>query len=165
MIKRNHVKSAWCEVGLDSVISILTQVRSRLLDFLLDLQGKVGENMTEEEVRRAAQSPEIGAVFTQSVFGSHNTIVIGHNNRQTVIHVTAGDFDSLAKVLSEHGVQAADIAQLWRAIDADKNGGGVRPKNGLGTEVRKWIGGMVQKAADTSWAIELGVRQSANGRS
>ncbi len=136
LVPGTHVTSAWCEIGSGAVINILTQVRSRLLDFLLDLQGKVGDNMTEEEVKKVAQSPETGSSFSQSIYGNNNTILVGNHNTQTVIHVKAGDFGSLAKVLGEHGVDAPDIAQLKVAIKEDTNSHALKTKKGFGNSVK-----------------------------
>lgn len=152
-----HVSRAWCEIGDGAIVNILTQVRSRLLDFLLDLQGKVGDEMTEEEVKKVAQLPETGASFTQSIYGNNNTILVGSHNTQTVTQVKMGDFSSLAKELAKNGVPASDIVELEKAIQEDANSLEAPSTGGFGGSVRKWMGGMMQKAVDASWAIELGV--------
>ncbi len=154
----SHVTSAWCEIGYAAVTNVVTQVRSRLLDFLLDLQGKVGEGMSEEEVKKVAQSPETATAFNQTIYGNNNTILVGNHNTQTVVHhVNAGDFASLAKVLKDHGVDQADIHELQGAIADDAKDEQEKKKPGFGTRVKQWIGGMMSKAANASWTIELGM--------
>src|SRR4029434_9490724 len=64
--------------------------------------------------------------------------------------VIAGDADGLRRFLAEQGVEAADVAELERALAEDQ-----KPKAGqpLGKRVSGWIGQMVSKAASGAWKI------------
>ncbi|HNI65797.1 MAG TPA: hypothetical protein PLK97_08645, partial [Pseudomonadales bacterium] len=55
------VQQAWCDIGIGRFAQITAQVRSKLLDFLLDVSEKVGADMSDEAVKRVAQSPETGS--------------------------------------------------------------------------------------------------------
>jgi hypothetical protein len=48
------VQQAWRAIGPGQMAQILTQVRSRLLDFVLELSEKIGEETTDEDIRRSA---------------------------------------------------------------------------------------------------------------
>jgi hypothetical protein len=53
------VNAAWCDINMVEVENILAEVRSRLLDFTLELREAIGDNVPEKELPRKAQ--EIGA--------------------------------------------------------------------------------------------------------
>lgn len=65
------VQQAWCDIGVGQLSQILTQVRSRLLDFLLELSEKVGDQMSDEDVKRVGQSPETASMFNNAIFGDN----------------------------------------------------------------------------------------------
>ena len=48
----------------------------------------------------------------------------------------------------------ADIDELRSAIESDASGEDVRAKR-FGPRVRGWMKGMLSKAVDTSWQIEM----------
>jgi hypothetical protein len=45
------VQQAWCDIGIGRFSQVIAQVRSKLLDFLLELSEKVSSEMSEEDVR------------------------------------------------------------------------------------------------------------------
>lgn len=152
-----HVERAWCDIGFGQVGQILTQVRSRLLDFLLELSEKVGDNMSEAEVKRVGQSPETASMFNHAVFGDNVTILVGNQSSQTVSNqVTRGDFEALSALLQKYNVDRGNIEDLRSAIQADSQSDDVKA-NRLGPKVRNWVKGMLGKAVDTSWQIEVGI--------
>lgn len=152
-----RVQQAWCDIGIGRFAQITTQVRSKLLDFLLDLNEKVGADMTEEEVKRVAQSPETGSMFSNAIFGDNVTILVGNNSRQHIhIEIGKGDFTALADFLKSNKVSEPDISALKVALDADTTTPEVAAKR-LGPRVKEWLSSMLSKAVDTAWQIEIGV--------
>jgi hypothetical protein len=112
-----YVERAWCDIGFGQVEQIVTQVRSRLLDFLLGLSGKVDEDMTEADVRRLGQSAETGSMFNNAIFGDNATILVGNQNSQRVKNeVSRGDFEALSALLKKNAVDAGDIEDLRASI-------------------------------------------------
>jgi hypothetical protein len=152
-----HIQRAWSEIGHGAMTGIVTAVRSRLLDFVLELGGRVRDIATDEDLRRVGAAPEITKLFNNMVLGDHATVMVGNYGHQHVISVNAaGDFAGLSKLLSDHGVSEADILALRNSIEADR-GDPSLSKGDFGKNVRAWLGSMFQKAVDTSWAIELGI--------
>lgn len=152
-----QVERAWCDIGIGQIGQIVTQVRSRLLDFVLDLSGKVHDDMSEDEVKRLGQSPETGSMFNHSIFGDNVTILVGNHSSQTVANrISSGDFEGLKALLLRHNVQLVDIEDLRLAIEADKNAPDI-DKRGFGSQVRGWMKEMLAKAVENSWQIELGI--------
>lgn len=149
-----YVERAWCEIGYGQIGQILTQVRSRLLDFLLELSEKVEEDMSDEDVKRIGQSPETTSMFNNAIFGDNVTILVGNQSSQTVSNqVTRGDFESLSALLRKHKVSEPDIADLRFAIEADSQTKEAKAHS-FGPRVKNW---MLGKAVDTSWQIEVGI--------
>ena len=152
-----HVQQAWRAVGPGQLTQILAQVRSRLLDFVLELNEKLAEEMTPEEIKKVGQSPDTASMFNNAIFGDNTTILVGDHNRQTVTNrIIKGDFEALKSLLQERNVAVADIDELRSAIEADADGEDVRTKR-FGPRVRGWMKSMLAKAVDASWQIEIGV--------
>ena len=151
------VQQAWCDIGIGRFSQIIAQVRSKLLDFLLELSEKVGTEMSDEDVKRVAQSPETGSMFSNAIFGDNVTIMVGNQNQQTVRNeIRKGDFSSLAAFLEGHRVDKQDIAQLQEALVTDQASVDVANKH-FGPRVRDWLASMLRKAVETSWQVELGI--------
>lgn len=155
-----QIQSAWSEIQLSGITSILTQVRSRLLDFLLELNESFDDEMSDEEVKQRAAVTDAENIFNNAIFGDNATVIVGSGNMQrNNAIVIKGDFNSLSETLREHGVEDADIKALKTAIAADAAEGG--PKQGeFGVSVKSWLQSMLSKAVDASWQIELGVASS-----
>lgn len=151
------VQQAWCDIGVGRFAQITAQVRSKLLDFLLELNEKVGTEMSEEEVKRVAQSPETASMFNNAIFGDNVTILVGNQNQQSVhIEISKGDFSALADFLKDKQVTESDIQALQVAIAADH----VSPEvvnQRFGPGVKAWLSSMLGKAVEASWQVELGI--------
>lgn len=151
------VEHAWCDMGTGRLTEALTQVRSRLLDFLLDLSGKVGDDMSEADVRRVGQSPETASMFNHAIFGDNVTILVGDHSRQTVSNqIALGDFESLEALLQAHDIPAGAVEDLKTAIKADASSISIKDKQ-FGPSVKEWMKKMLAKIVDGSWQIELGI--------
>lgn len=155
-----HIQNAWSEIQLTGITSILTQVRSRLLDFLLELNEKLPSELSEEEVRKLAAKTGTENLFNNAIFGDNVTIIVGNSNAQKVkATVIKNDFQSLSSALKEYGVEDKDIKALKNAIATDSSEGMLKDKQ-FGTSVKSWLQVMFQKALDTTWQIELGIASS-----
>ncbi len=147
-------------VGRNQVAAILDAVRTKILDWSLQLEadGVIGEGMTfsAEEKQRAQSSITIIENF-QGIIGdvSRSTVT------QNILMVRKGDFASLRAYLSEHGVDAEDIDDLERAIDADPM---PATSESFGDKVSAWVGKMVSKAATDAWQIGIGAAGGLLGK-
>ncbi len=150
------VQKAWVQMEPTQIMHGLTEIRSRLLDFVLNLQEKLG-GVEDSEVKEVAKSIDAPAMFQHTVIGDNATIIVGNQNVTTVKNmVKKGDFASLASALKSNGVVDSDITTLQAAIDHDKvlvDG----KKKQFGPSVKAWMSKMMGKAIDSSWQIELGV--------
>lgn len=151
------VQQAWCDIGIGRFAQITAQVRSGLLDFLLELNEKVGIGMSEEALKRVVQSPETASMFNNAIFGDNVTILVGNHSRQTVhVEVHKGDFNALAEFLRTNRVSESDIGALKSAVEADAVTLDVEQKR-FGPCVKEWLSTMFTKAVDTAWQVEIGI--------
>lgn len=155
-----RIESAWSEISISSVLQILIQVRSRLLDFVLELNDQFPSELNEKEVKERIDSVDAGNLFNSAIFGDNTTILVGSSNIQTVSNVVSkGDFNTLGKMLEESGVSEPDITALKDAIGQDSTIINADSRE-FGPAVKTWLQTMLSKAVDTSWKIELGVASS-----
>lgn len=116
-----NVENAWIKHPAGSMLQVITEVRSRLLDFILALSERIPGELNEEQMKE--KSKEIGTsdLFNNAVFGDNTTIVVGDRNIQHIKNtVNKNDFDALAAELRKHSVQEEDISSLKEAIDSDQ---------------------------------------------
>lgn len=155
-----QIESAWSEVQKDGVLQILVQVRSRLLDFMLELRDQFPNDLDDAEVKERIDSVDTGDLFRSAIFGDNTTILVGSGNTQTVTNFNAkGDFDALARTLRENGVSDADVEALAVAVAEDEGHVDDEARQ-FGPKVKLWLQGMLAKAVEATWQIELGVASS-----
>lgn len=155
------IETAHVEIARSQVVGILAQIRSRLLDFVLQLSSRMPSDLPEADAKARSKQIDAAGLFQSAIFGDNATIIVGNHNNQTASHVSVrvGDFESLAAFLRGNKVDEADLSTLKTAIHAD----GPRaedPARQFGPKVRAWMANMLKKAVETSWQIELGVASS-----
>jgi hypothetical protein len=151
------IQSAWCETTSASLEQIFIQVRSRLLDFILGLKDRLGEDVPNSEIKQRSDSVDASGLFRSAIFGNNTTIVVGSHNTQRVTNVSLeGNFDALAEHLKLHGISEPDVVALQTAISTDAGAPELEQRK-HGPAVKSWLQKMLGKAVDTSWQIELGV--------
>ncbi len=155
------IQRAWCQISQADLSQIFVQVRSRLLDFVLELRERLGESNTTEKIKAAATDVDAASLFRSAIFGDNTTIVLGSNN-STHVAITngKGDFDALAAALRSRGMEDTDIADLKDAVAADEASGetsDAAPNDKAGPAVKGWLGRVVAKTMDGTWAISTAV--------
>jgi hypothetical protein len=147
------VERAWGKLSVGAVEGLLVQIRSRLLQFALDVARLMPDDEELSEPRAAAISSKVGDLLQGAIFGSHATIQIGSGNVATVSsHVVQNDIESLVAAMRNSGISESDLELLKNAISEDGNRVGAKP----GDSVKGWIGRMLSKAASGSWQIGVG---------
>lgn len=150
------VQSAWCEIPKYSLIQILTQVRSRLLDFILELSEKVSDTDDSTDLKRLSKEIGTESLFNNAVFGHNATIVVGNHNVQTIENsVRTGDLESLATFLKENNLGNEEIADLRAAVIQDE-GSSLHKERRYGPSVKEWFQAMIGKAVDGTWTVGTG---------
>ncbi|MFM0648087.1 hypothetical protein PQR14_27530 [Paraburkholderia bryophila] len=148
------VTTAWTQIEATQIVGVLIEIRSRLLDFALNLQDQIGD-VPEDDMKDAAKTIDASGMFTSAIYGDNHTFIIGNSNVTTIANtVTKGDFNSLADTLKKAGVDAADVEELKTAIEQD-DPTAVAEQKQFGPKVRAWMAKMTSKAIDGGWTIGL----------
>jgi AbiTii-like protein len=115
-----HVVSAWCEVNMIQVENIVIQVRSRLLDFVLELKDAVGD-IPDKELPAKAKEVHAEKIWHQTSYHTGGTLVIGSENVQ--VNNQQGDIDGLLEEVSKLGFDQGELDELRRAVEVDEHRG------------------------------------------
>nr|WP_276570165.1 hypothetical protein [Thiocystis violacea] len=155
-----NVERAWGQPSSGIMLQVVNEVRTRLLDFVLELSEELPDSLTLNEIKEKATDMDVSAMFKNSVFGHNATIIVGDNNVQSAKNkVIESDFQSLAKFLKDSGVPGEDIDALGAAVEADKDAPELSEKK-FGQHVSKWFASMMEKAASATWNMNVGVASS-----
>jgi hypothetical protein len=157
----NHydVEAAWILIGVHDIKGIAAHIRSRLLDFLLDLQDSVGNASSDAELQEKATAFDATGMFNNAIFGANATIVVGHDNIQNVHNrIEKGDFAALEQRLTTLGIPADEITSLQRAMDEDRESG---RKPSFEGKTGNWFTKLLGRAAQG--ALRVGVDGVASG--
>ncbi|MBH0018881.1 hypothetical protein I6F40_00635 [Pseudoalteromonas sp. SWXJ133] len=155
-----QVENAWAVHSAGAMTQILTEVNSRLLDFVLALSEKFPSEMDSDEMKTRSKEVGVSDLFNNAVFGDNATIVVGDSNTQTIKNsVIKNDLPSLIEVLKQHKVSDEDIAELETSIENDNSSDEIK-EGKYGTEVSNWMGKMIGKAASTAWDVKVGAAGS-----
>jgi hypothetical protein len=152
-----RVENAWGKHSAGSMLQVITEVRSRLLDFILELSEKIPEGLNEDEMKEKSKEIRTSDLFRNAVFGDNATIVVGDSNIQHIKNtIHKKDFEALSNELKKYSVPDEDIVSLQEAIESDRGSPELEEKR-FGPKVQNWINGVLSKARDAVWDINLGI--------
>lgn len=147
------VEYAKSEIHKPQVHESLISIKSKLLDFLLDLNDEItfedDIQGSKEEIKKT-----IDNLFNNSVFGDNTTIIVGEGNSQKInIKYSKGNFKVLEELLKKHQLSETYIRELQEIIDDDNPD---KTNMLFGEKVKTWVNSMMTKAMENSWEIGLG---------
>ena len=152
-----NVNRAWGAHSAGSMLQVINEVRSRLLDFVLQLSEKIPDEVDTAKIKEISKKVGTSDLFRNAVFGDNVSIVVGSHNVQNIQNkINKNDFASLANALREHSVDDKDIEALKIAVENDTDAPEHHEKK-FGKNVRGWISSMLTKATESVWNINLGV--------
>lgn len=148
-----ELTSVFLEIPATFLSNIVSNVRSKLLEFILQLEQEFG---LEADISTLSNhNSTINHIMNTTINNSGDGAIINNGNKNTIdanIIITKGDKEALrAKLLSEK-MDSSDVDDLLRIIDDTKP----ISKDNYGTSVNLWIQKMMGKALDGSWQIALG---------
>jgi hypothetical protein len=136
-----------------AMAQIITQVKSRLLDFVLALSDKISNETSPSEFKEMAGAIDVKNMFNNAIFGSNTTIIVGNSNSQLVSNeIKKNDVESLLNFLRKNSVGEEDIGDLREALSIDNNEISSKEKP-PGKHVQGWMHKMITKAGTASWQI------------
>ena len=136
------------------ITGVLNNVKTRLLDFVLDLQDK-----SSGSADSAVASPNADVVrnlVNINIYGNNNIVAGGEKIVQQVTPVDKGNIDSLLDHLRNFDIDEQDLERLKHAVSNEPEA----TSNGFGSNVSSWFGDMVSKAASGAWQVGLSAAPS-----
>jgi hypothetical protein len=117
---------------------VLETVRTRLLNFALELQEMNPEITVSEEAISEIPIERSLYVFQTYIYGNQNVVATGVGVEQSVHQkIISNDIEALLRYMREEvGVSQEDVDELEVAISED---GSRREANRFGPRVRNWI--------------------------
>lgn len=150
------ISSAWGKPPAGCFEQILNEARSRLLDFLLNLEHVIPETEAGVDPKVMPKVEGLSELFKGAVFGdgANISLAIGEGNQASHNKSTVGikDLPSLIRELRRNKVAEVDVAELQAAINDDDLNAESDSKN-FGPGVRAWLAGMISKAGTPAWEI------------
>jgi hypothetical protein len=140
-------------VSIDSLVSVVANVRHRLLEIVIALEEQYPDLKTENDLRDIPRA-EVTNVFNTYVHGHQPTVAVGANVQQAV-QIKHGDVEGLLAALERLGIGNDERQSLKQAISDDQKAG---EKPGAGKRVGLWLGGLAAKALEKG--VESGLAQA-----
>lgn len=144
----------WLEIGKAQVEDVIAAVRTRLLEFALDMEASLADVKADPD----GPPPTVpDSVVQRSIInniygGAVNLSVESLGVTQQASSVARGDWGSLRALLEALGVEAADRDSLKDAVDAEP---AVTDKS-LGPRVTSWLGRMATRVATGAGKVVSG---------
>lgn len=133
----------------------LTSIRSRFLDFMMELDEQFGQNVSLDDLRE--KNEKINSIVNHYIInnsGDGALINTGSNSKiNNNVEVRKGDFNSLSKKLAENLVDSEDINELEKILSNDEPNVN---KKLFGVNTNAWISKMLAKTLDGTWAVGTG---------
>ncbi|MEZ7500823.1 hypothetical protein QO200_19100 [Flavobacterium sp. Arc3] len=152
-----QVISVYRVISKNSIVEIINNVRNKLLDFMLEIDGKFGD-ITEIKDLRMKKEEVSSIVNNMIINGDGNVLNNGDKahikNLPKIKKITK---EQLSKELKKIGLETEDIDELTEIIDDEIPD---ITSNKFGLNVNKWIGKMINKAVDGSWNVSIGAAGS-----
>ena len=149
-----NLLQAWISIAKSRVVGILSNVRNRILNFVLEIEATNPD--AGEATPDAKPIPEecVSQIFNHCIFGNVGSVASGqHISQATQQNIKSADFESLAAFLEKVGLAEGDIVELKEAITVESE----PTKEGFGPRVRGWIGKAVGKLVQGSKEISTSV--------
>ncbi|WP_432670899.1 hypothetical protein [Flavobacterium sp. SM2513] len=148
-----QIISVYKSISKSSVIEIITNVRNKLLDFMLELDGKYGDLTEIKDLKMKKE--EISSIVNNTIInGDGNIFNSGKNVKITnSANINKANKEDLVKHLRDIGLNEEDTSEIVEIIDSEnpdfKN-------EKFGVKVNTWIGKMIGKTLDGSWNVGIG---------
>lgn len=153
--------SAWKEIPVGAVVSLLDSVKSRILGFVIDLEREA-PNAGDTPIGSfpPLSSEKMKQIFNTNIYGNvGNVSNSGENYTQTAtVQVQAGNWESLEKKLGHFGIKPEDITAMRAELDLAATSNSEEEKSIV---AGNWIGRLAARAA--SGVAGIGIEVAAAG--
>lgn len=140
------------------VYGILDTIRTRLLDFILELEESFPELIGNESDLSKIPESAVTNHFHTIISGNKNIVNTGSTISQNINElVIENDFKSLKSTLSNFGISKIELEQLESSINED---GKLKQNKKFGNKVASWVGKITEKAV--SGSIEIASKEGTS---
>ena len=127
------------------IAGILEVIRIRVLEFVLMIEGVLGIDMMNDDIKTPLESPpqdRLNQIFNTTIHGGDN-IALGNTGttNQYATHVQPGDLKGLKEKLAEQGVTVELLNELDTALSKDADS-----EEQPGSHVQGWLTRFMIKA-------------------
>ena len=158
LVQGYYLMDAWQEISIGQLLSILNIVRTKVLDFILELKSSIPELENFDFTSTSNDNQQkIASQVTSNYFGDFTgNIAIGSTGITQKIdtNINKSDISALKTELSKLGIPESDLLELEKAIKQDKD---IVESNTLGKNVSNWIGKILAKGGQLFKGISLSV--------
>jgi len=147
-----HIESAYKYISHGQIEQVLSQIRNRLLDFLLELSEKLPNNKGEVDLKSESKKIKTEELFNHTIFGDNTTIIVGDKNTTNTTQLK-NDIDALFETLKKYNISEKELTQLEKSIEKDTESGVKK----YGKNVKDWLAKVSGKA------IEKGTLDTMSG--
>lgn len=114
----------WLQVAPSSITGLLSQIRNRIVGFVLDIEGELGDKAMPDGSIATRSRERVNYIFQTNVYGDTGNVVTGIGNTITSkisaeLHIEAGNSQSLRDFLKRQGIDDESIARLERLLEQD----------------------------------------------
>lgn len=146
-------------VSRAGVIGILSSVRTRILEFTLELERalpdavsiEVGQTMSES---KPGQAETVTHIAQQTVYGNVTTITNSGPGATFAMTIGRGDTQDLSRALSEAGITQDDAREFSTILASESPESRDEP---FGPQAKAWITRNIGKAVNGTWKIGVAV--------
>ncbi|MGO9646834.1 MAG: hypothetical protein ACLPOO_02150 [Terriglobales bacterium] len=144
--------SAWQVIPRGAIVGILDTVRSRILNFALEIEAEAPEAGEAAPGVPPVPQERVNQVFHTQIFGNVGNVAAGSEgfSQSSAVVVVEGDFSSLRTFLTKLGIDSADLSELENSAAKDRES----LQDGMGPHTGRWLGKMISKAS--SGALQVG---------
>ncbi|MGE8430262.1 MAG: hypothetical protein ACN6O7_20450 [Sphingobacterium sp.] len=150
---RFQILSLHIQIPVNFNSNIISNVRSKLLEFMLALEQEFG--VEADIITLSKNNQTITHIMNTTINNSGDGAVINNgdnNNIETNITVNQGNKDALKTKLIEEKVTVNDAEELIKIIDKSTP----VSKDNFGEPVNNWVQTMIGKALNGSWQVAIG---------
>ena len=123
-----YIHRIWREIPKNAIQNIITQIKSKLLQFLLEINENLNLNISFTEMENKNKIEKaFNQTITNNIYGNNNNVGIGHNVKQE-INQSFVDYEKL----KEYGVDEQHISEL-KIIEKESD------KNSIKEKVLSWF--------------------------
>ena len=145
-------------ISKSALASIRHSVRSRILEFTIELEKSIpeaatitlGPSITPSETSTLAANQ----IAQQIIYGNYTSIAVNGDSASIQLTVTANDTNSLAKFLVDSGMAIEDAEELAQIASSEKP---LSSQDPMGARVSSWFVDNIKKAASGAWKMTVAV--------